>query len=94
MRLIINPSRDGCTIYSEFFFYTVRGDPSLCCEWIYERVTDPNENTRQIHDISIDPFGIGGYYVDYLKNIGLHFDEMRPMKPFDLPNMHRYNIEV
>lgn len=90
MTIILDPSMTGCTFYSDSFVYTRTGDPISCCEWLRNRVIEPGEDGRQIHNVAIDSFGCGRAYVDLLIMMGVTFTELHRMIPSDLPNLHDY----
>lgn len=74
--MIIDPSRDGCTIWAGNKVQFIKGDPEECCKRIINYITDKwDDGTRHQwdFDIKLDTGGVGGYYVAYFERCGVAF---------------------
>jgi adenylosuccinate synthase len=75
--IIIDPSRDGCTLWNKEFVTSIRGNIDEVCKDIYSRVTyvlheDEDEyQCFQFKKIGVDITGIGRAYKDTLTKYGL-----------------------
>ena len=74
--MIVDPSRDGCTIWVGNKVQFIKGNPEECCKIIIKYNTDEWEDgTRHqwSFDIKLDTKGIGMAYADYFQRCGLEF---------------------
>lgn len=84
--MILDPSRDGCTIWEGNKVQYIKGSPKECCETILKSITQAYENpeTKEIERFQVklyfglDVAGIGRMYADYFKYMGIEFYEIKP----------------
>lgn len=78
--MIIDPSRDGCTIWEGDGVQFIEGNPIECCDKIIEFISDTIEG--KLHqwytNIGLDTVGIGMAYADYFISRNVIFHKIKP----------------
>ena len=81
--MILDPSRDGCTIWSGNKVQFIKGDADECCKKIINYITDEwDDKTKHqwCYDIRLDTKGIGMAYADYFSRCGVEFIPVVPSR--------------
>jgi len=76
--VILDPDKDGTSIWFESKVSRIRGNVYECCDEIIERTCRKvGGNYRQEYPIAVDCTGIGRAHFDRLKSIGLEVFPIR-----------------
>jgi len=82
--MIIDPYREGCTIWEGNNVQRIKGTAQECCnriaKYILREFTDDYTGTKyinQISNIQLDTAGIGMIYADYFKHKNIKFDKIK-----------------
>jgi hypothetical protein len=82
--LLLDPDRDGCTIFdiSKNKIQRIKCSRETICQLIYQRITEDykgqisgNIEKEQIEELLIDKSGIGMAYVEWFKDKGIIVEE-------------------
>lgn len=74
--MIIDPSRDGCTVWFGTSVQFLKGTTHECCKRIIDFVTD--ENGKQFNvDIVLDTMGIGVDYAQFFNKNDIKFMKVK-----------------
>lgn len=97
--MILDPYRDGCTIWMGENVTSIKGNPHDVCEQIYMRVIVARESTNekvhyeQVYEIGVDIGGDGIIYKKVLNDMGIktydirgkRLDDILPLKTRCIP---------
>lgn len=90
--IIVDPEREGCTIWRGDYVTHINGNVQECCKEIYDRTVLVEDGfvDEQVIDIAVDIGGIGLPYIDHLRYMGLRVKEIKPKKiDVFLPKLNR-----
>lgn len=88
--MILDPYREGCTIWMGENVTSIKGSPQEVCEQIYMRVVVARESAsgnihyEQVYEIGVDIGGIGITYKNILNDMGIKTYDIRGKRPDDI----------
>ena len=97
--MILDPYRNGCTIWMGENVTSIKGNPQEVCEQLYTRVVVARESVsgktqyEQVYEIGVDIGGDGIVYKDILNDMGIktydirgkRLDDILPLKTTCIP---------
>lgn len=83
--MLIDPHRDGCTIYAGNKVQWIKGDADECCKKIIEFVAPLMHGSKyhreqHVFNIMLDTAGYGMAYAYCFQDNGIQYEEVKPGK--------------
>lgn len=79
--MIIDPDRDGCTIWEGTRVQHIKGNVEECCQRIMKYVSRLNENTGRLEqayfNIGLDVTTMGIAFADWFNRNNIEFSEIK-----------------